>query len=639
MAQRLATVTEYVYARLTPVLGKGLGRKTHVVVTDEIDDYNGFAGVTPYPAVTLYANSPDDRAELNDYDDWLTDLFMHEYTHVIHTGTIGGWIVPTVNALLGLGLGIVWSPNQLQPRWGLEGLAVFEETARTAAGRLRNAIWDMYLRAQTLEGKFQRIDQVSATPIQFPFGNSAYLYGSALMRYVAEHFGESVLLRWSRDYGAPGVRHDILPGALNRSIRRVTGKTWLQLYADFKAELTRKYTAQRDAIVAQGVTSTHMVAAAAAVVAGAAGVHARRARAHRAVVGRLLAAAHGAGGHRRAGAAGERHQDQVGGDRAADGCGRRPVAERRWATARLSRAAGGADQLLLQRPLPLRPRGAREAAPDRGARALESGAVARRQAGGVRGHQELVARPRADARRHGPTATTPMELLIPVANMEHVYTPSWSPDGKTLAFSWWRTQRAARHLHDGSGDADDHARSPTIARYDLEPRFSPDGKWLYFVSRSHRRVQPLRLRVRHQEGVAVHQRRRRRVRSGHLARRQDGGVRRLPRRGLHRGDGGARSVDVARGGAADARSRPTCRRRRGSRTGRRTGTTRSARSIRSPGSRTPRPTATARSSASSSRARTWSGGTPGACSSASAPRAPTTCSSRRTIRTAGCGRR
>ena len=113
VAQRLATVTEYCYQRLTPMLGKGLGWKTHVVVTDEIDDYNGFAGVTPYPAVTLYANSPDDRAELNDYDDWLTDLFMHEYTHVIHTGTIGGWIASAVNAILGLGLGIVIAPNQL----------------------------------------------------------------------------------------------------------------------------------------------------------------------------------------------------------------------------------------------------------------------------------------------------------------------------------------------------------------------------------------------------------------------------------------------------------------------------------------------------------------------------------------------
>ena len=84
VAQRLAVVTENAWRKLTPVLGKGLDKKTHIVVTDDIDDYNGFAGVYPYPAITLYANSPDDRAELNDYDDWLTDLVMHEYTHILH---------------------------------------------------------------------------------------------------------------------------------------------------------------------------------------------------------------------------------------------------------------------------------------------------------------------------------------------------------------------------------------------------------------------------------------------------------------------------------------------------------------------------------------------------------------------------
>ena len=78
---------------------------------------------------------------------------MHEYTHVLHTGTIGGVCAKAINAVLGLGLGVVYAPNQLQPRWGLEGLAVFEETARTAAGRLRNAIWDMYLRAADARGK------------------------------------------------------------------------------------------------------------------------------------------------------------------------------------------------------------------------------------------------------------------------------------------------------------------------------------------------------------------------------------------------------------------------------------------------------------------------------------------------------
>jgi hypothetical protein len=478
VAQRLATVTEYVYARLTPVLGKGLGWKTHVVVTDDIDDYNGFAGVTPYPAVTLYANSPDDRAELNDYDDWLTDLFMHEYTHILHTGTIGGVCAKVANAVLGLGLGIVLPPNQLQPRWGLEGLAVFEETARTAAGRLRNAIWDMYLRAQTLEGKFQRIDQISVSPNEFPFGNAAYLYGSALMRFVAQSYGESALLAWSKEYGSLcRSTREILPFALNRSIRHVTGKTWVQLYDEFHRDLARKYGAERDAIVAAGVTPTRMLLppdpnsparpvftpdGKQLIVLRSEG-HERQRMARIAVD----APAPPAAGTKIKWVATELLTDAAGGPSlSADG---RLLAYHEQQVVRTVYYYN--DLFLYDRVTHTRRRlteGARAwnpaLSPDGSQVAFEVTANASRGLGLLR-----------------TDGSGTIDMLIPVANMEHAYTPSWSPDGKTIAFSWWRKGgRRDIYLLDVATRAltqvtDDRA-------YDLEPRFSPDGKWLYFVS-------------------------------------------------------------------------------------------------------------------------------------------------------------
>jgi hypothetical protein len=487
VAQRLATVTEYCYQRLTPMLGKGLGWKTHVVVTDEIDDYNGFAGVTPYPAVTLYANSPDDRAELNDYDDWLTDLFMHEYTHVIHTGTIGGWIAPVVNAVLGLGLGIVWSPNQLQPRWGLEGLAVFEETARTSSGRLRNSIWDMYLRAQTLEGKFQPIYKVSAVPNQWPFGNAAYLYGSALMRYVAEHYGETALLKYSQDYGTPrvGIRlypwwlrgFEPIPGALNRAIRRVTGKTWVQLYDDMKAELTRRYTAQRDAIAARGITPARILIPPDPQ---------SPARPQFTPDGRDLIVLRGDGYSRQG-------MMLI----PVDAPEPPPIGTKlKWQKpVLLTDAAGGPslsadgrllayheqtivrsiyvynDLFLYDRVLHQKRRlteGARAWNP---ALSPDGKLVAFEMTGNASRGMGLL---------HTDGDGT-IETLIPVANMEHVYTPSWSPDGKTIAYSWWR-RGGRRDIYTMDLATRAITQITDDRAYDLEPRYSPDGKLLYFVS-------------------------------------------------------------------------------------------------------------------------------------------------------------
>jgi hypothetical protein len=485
VAQRLATVTEYCYSRLTPMLGKGLGRKTHVVVTDDIDDYNGFAGVTPYPAVTLFANSPDDRAELNDYDDWLTDLFMHEYTHVIHTGTIGGWIAQTLNALLGLGLGIQVAPNQLQPRWGLEGLAVFEETARTSSGRLRNAIWDMYLRAQTLEGKFQRLDQISVSPNQFPFGNAAYLYGSALMRFVAQHYGESALLKWSRVYGQLGFGlHDwgirgppLAPGALNRAIRIVTGKTWMQIYADFKNELTRKYSAQRDAIAAAGVTPTRILlppdpSSPARPVFTPDGKELIVLRSDGYTRQRMARIALDAPeppppGTRIKWLATELYTDAAGGPSlSADG---RLLAYHEQQIVRTVYAFN--DLFLYDRVAHKKIRlteGARAWNP---ALSPDGTHVAFEMTGNSSRGLGLM---RTDG---DPTIDT----LIPVANMEHVYTPSWSPDGKTLAFSWWR-KGGRRDIYTMDVQTRAITQVTDDRAYDLEPRYSPDGKWLYFVS-------------------------------------------------------------------------------------------------------------------------------------------------------------
>jgi Tol biopolymer transport system component len=460
VAQRLAVIAEAARARLVPLLGPGLPRKTHVTITDDTDEYNGSASVQPYPNIRLYATSPDDRAELNDYDEWLWGLFMHEYTHILHTGTIFGPCAKVINWVLGLGVGTLYSPNQAQPRFIIEGLAVFEESERTSGGRLRNAIWDMYLRAATLENKLMRLDQFTNFPTLFPYGNAAYLYGSALMRFVARRYGEGALARHSRDYGSVCI-----PGGLNRAIRHVTKKTWMQLYDDFVADLRARYGAQRDAIAARGITPARVLTETRQFIArpvftpdGASVIYADSDGYTRSQLRRMdLATGRAVTELQVDGASGA--------SLSADG---------RWLA---FHAIDVWRTFYFYNDVYLYDRSKREK------RRLTEGLRATNPALSPDGKRLAFEVNDSSSRGLGlyDVERGAVEMLIPARGFEQVYTPAFSPDGKTLAFSWWRTG-GWRDIY----TLDLETRRTTAITHDraldMEPRFSPDGKWLYFVS-------------------------------------------------------------------------------------------------------------------------------------------------------------
>ena len=129
---------------------------------------------------------------------------------------------------------------------------MFEETERTSGGRLRSTIYDMWLRTASLEGRFQRLDQFSHSPIQWPRAGSPYLYGSAFMRYIASLFGPDVFRLLSHEYGGSWI-----PGGINRALRRVTGgkrggATFETLYEGFRASMGERYRKQLGLVEATG---------------------------------------------------------------------------------------------------------------------------------------------------------------------------------------------------------------------------------------------------------------------------------------------------------------------------------------------------------------------------------------------------
>ncbi|MEI9952009.1 MAG: hypothetical protein WDO74_24240 [Pseudomonadota bacterium] len=243
IAQRTANSAESVYQRLVPQLAWTPKQVTEIVITDDTDSANGSASTLPYNVLRLYATAPDDMSPLGDYDNWINELVTHEYTHILQIDNTSG--LPAVgNAILGK----TYAPNQAQPRWILEGLAVVMESEHTSGGRLRSSQFDMYLRADVLDQRVARLDQISNPARRWPGGNLWYLYGANFIAWIVDTYGPDTYAAVATDYGA-----SVIPFGINRAIRRVTGRTYEQLYVGWRAYLERKYQAQRQAVLARGL--------------------------------------------------------------------------------------------------------------------------------------------------------------------------------------------------------------------------------------------------------------------------------------------------------------------------------------------------------------------------------------------------
>jgi hypothetical protein len=247
-AERIAMIAERAYGELSMGWAHRVFLKTHVIVTDSQDTANGRATAVPYPAVYAYVTAPEALSVLEAYDDWLDVLITHELVHVVHLDTVHG-IARLVNAVLGFGvLGKVTSPNILQPRWVIEGIATMEESDRTSMGRRRSAQFDAFLRMAVLDDQFQKIDQVSSGARIWPHGTSVYLYGLHFMTYIESRYGHDKLKELSHIYAT-----QIVPFGINRAVKKIVGVDFYQLWDEFEEHTKRRFHAQARRIRSRGL--------------------------------------------------------------------------------------------------------------------------------------------------------------------------------------------------------------------------------------------------------------------------------------------------------------------------------------------------------------------------------------------------
>lgn len=223
LAWKVAVVAEEAHQVLTPLLDWTPKGRTHVVINDKIDTANGSATVFGRKHINIFGMPPESDSSLGFYDDWIRVLVYHEYVHILHLDTILG-VPPLVNRLIGQ----QWVPSQTLPRWYIEGLATYYESRYTRGGRVDSSLFKMYLRTAALEGTFIDLGAASGLPVEWPSGTVAYLYGSFFLDYVFTKHGEQAGTDFNRIYG-----RRVLPWGLNSIAREVTGETFDELWEEW----------------------------------------------------------------------------------------------------------------------------------------------------------------------------------------------------------------------------------------------------------------------------------------------------------------------------------------------------------------------------------------------------------------------
>ncbi len=245
LAQQIADIAEETYLQVNTQLGspdKHHHLQKIAIIMEDFSDYAlGFASSFPHRVIRISLTAPTAKSFDMKFISWLKMVITHEYTHIAHFEMTSG---PTT-ALRAL-FGQILAPNDLQPIWSIEGLAVYNETKFTTGGRGIDSRYDMYLRMATLEDKFNTLDQISGYYLtSWPDGTAPYIYGQSIIHFIAQKYGEDKVIILSEIF----CEYPYL--GFNYAIKRAIGLNLNELYQSWKDSLKEKYQLQTQQILSQ----------------------------------------------------------------------------------------------------------------------------------------------------------------------------------------------------------------------------------------------------------------------------------------------------------------------------------------------------------------------------------------------------
>jgi hypothetical protein len=228
--RRGAVNAELAWLELSTELKRPQG-KVDLVIADNFDYVNGYA--TPFPGnrIVVFAHPPTDAPELRNYDDWSRLVITHELTHIFHLDRADGlWRIGRHV----FGRHPALFPNQYQPAWLVEGLAVYYESRITGAGRLEGSEHYMLARAAAEAREVPRLGELSRATSRFPGGETVYAYGGLVLDYLSRTRGPEKIPAF-----VDATSRLIWPLSLNARAKKAFGISFENAWRDWRDSLVR----------------------------------------------------------------------------------------------------------------------------------------------------------------------------------------------------------------------------------------------------------------------------------------------------------------------------------------------------------------------------------------------------------------
>ncbi len=185
LARRVAVDAERAYTELSAELTPPRGM-VDIVLSDDVDISNGSATPVPTNRIVVFAPPPVSESSLRYTNDWAQMVVTHELTHIFHLDRSRGiWSA----AQKVFGRSPFLFPDFYSPAWLTEGLAVYYESRLAGHGRIEGPEHTLIAQAAAVDHDFPSLGTLSLTAPRYPFGETAYAYGSLFVDYLARTRG------------------------------------------------------------------------------------------------------------------------------------------------------------------------------------------------------------------------------------------------------------------------------------------------------------------------------------------------------------------------------------------------------------------------------------------------------------------